>query len=260
MDPEDPVPFARSSQPFATSSQLLDDLPPAAIDTIVEAVGPDSGSPLLSLELRLLGGALTEAPPDAGALASLDQAFLTLGVGMVMEPGMAWAINAHLDLVSNALEPWDSGVKYANLIEVPIDPRMLQQVKARYDRHDLFRQTTRSRARRPRGSTGKSTPARAQRRCSPPAMGRMKRTVRSAEETTVTVKVIRRLGGDVRLARPGPIEPQAAVSGYRLARRTGASVFTSETVEMDDKHSSGSPLSWLLLSTEALVSLSLALR
>ena len=141
MDPEDPV-------PFATSGQLLDELPAAAIDTIVEAVGPDSGSPLLSLELRLLGGALTDAPPDAGALASLDQAFLTLGVGMVMDPGMASAINAHLDLVSNALEPWDSGVKFANFIDAPIDTRMLyppetfdrlQEVKTRYDRHDLFR-------------------------------------------------------------------------------------------------------------------------
>ncbi len=141
MDPEDPV-------PFAMSGQLLDELPPAAIDTIVEAVGPDSGSPLLSLELRLLGGALTEAPPDAGALASLDQAFLTLGVGMVMDPGMATPINAHLDLVSNALEPWDSGVKFANFVDAPIDTRMLyppetfdrlQEVKTRYDRHDLFR-------------------------------------------------------------------------------------------------------------------------
>ena len=141
MDPEDPV-------PFANNGQLLDELPPAAIDTIVEAVGPDSGSPLLSLELRLLGGALSEAPPDAGAVSSVDQAFLTLGVGMVMDPGMAPAINAHLDLVSNALEPWDSGIKYANFIDVPIDTRMcyppetfdrLQEVKARYDRDDLFR-------------------------------------------------------------------------------------------------------------------------
>jgi hypothetical protein len=141
MDPEDPV-------PFALNGQLLDELPPAAIDTIVEAVGPDSGSPLLSLELRLLGGALTEAPPDAGALASVDQAFLTLGVGMVMDPAMAPSINAHLDLVSNALEPWDSGIQYANFVDVPIDTRMcyppetfdrLQEVKARYDRDDLFR-------------------------------------------------------------------------------------------------------------------------
>jgi FAD/FMN-containing dehydrogenase len=141
MDPEDPV-------PFANNGQLLDELPPAAIDAIVEAVGPDSGSPLLSLELRLLGGALTQAPPDAGALASVEQAFLTLGVGMVMDPGMARAINAHLDLVSNALEPWDSGVKYPNFVDAPVDTRMcyppetfdrLQEVKARYDRHDLFR-------------------------------------------------------------------------------------------------------------------------
>jgi hypothetical protein len=141
MDPEDPV-------PFAMSGQTLDALPAAAIDAIVEAAGPGSGSPLLSLELRLLGGALTQAPPDAGALASLDHAFLTLGVGMVMDAGMASAINARLDLVSNALESWDSGVTYASFVDVPIDTRTcyppetfnrLQEVKARYDGDDLFR-------------------------------------------------------------------------------------------------------------------------
>jgi FAD/FMN-containing dehydrogenase len=141
VDPEDPV-------PFAMSGQLLNELPPAAIDAIVEAAGPDSGSPLLSLELRLLGGALAEAPPDAGALASLDHAFLTLGVGMLMDPSMASAINTHLDLVSTALEPWDSGVKYANVVDVPIDTRTcyppktfdrLQEIKGRYDPQDLFR-------------------------------------------------------------------------------------------------------------------------
>jgi hypothetical protein len=141
MDPEDPV-------PFAMSGQMLDGLPAAAIDAIVEAAGPDSGSPLLSLEVRLLGGALAQAPPDPGALASLDHAILTLGVGMVMGPDMASAINGHLNLVSNALEPWDSKVTYANFIDVPIDTRTcyppetfnrLQEVKARYDRDDLFR-------------------------------------------------------------------------------------------------------------------------
>jgi hypothetical protein len=141
MDPEDPV-------PFAMSGQMLDELPTAAIDAIVEAAGPDSGSPLLSLELRLLGGALTQAPPDAGALGRLDHAFLTLGVGMVMHPEMAPAINGHLDLVSSALEPWDSGVAYANFVDVPLDTRTcyppetfdrLQEVKAHYDPEDLFR-------------------------------------------------------------------------------------------------------------------------
>jgi FAD/FMN-containing dehydrogenase len=51
-------------------------------------------------------------------------------------------------MVANALEPWDSGVKYANFVDIPMDARMcyppetfdrLQRVKARYDPDDLFR-------------------------------------------------------------------------------------------------------------------------
>jgi hypothetical protein len=141
MDPEDPV-------PFAIGGLLLHELPAAAIDKIVEVAGPGSGSPLLSFELRQLGGALTEAPADAGALASLDQAFLTLGVGMLMDPSLAPAISAHLDLVGDALQPWDSRVNYGNFVDVPIDTRScyppetfnrLQEVKAHYDPGDLFR-------------------------------------------------------------------------------------------------------------------------
>jgi FAD/FMN-containing dehydrogenase len=141
MDPEDPV-------PFAASGQMLDELPPAAIDAIIEAAGPGSSSPLLSFELRQLGGALTVPPPDAGALATLDQPFLTFGVGMIMDPGAAGPIKRQLDLVADALEPWDSGVRLANFVDVPIDVRTcyapeifdrLQDVKRRYDPDDLFR-------------------------------------------------------------------------------------------------------------------------
>ncbi len=51
MDPVDPV-------PASIDGWLLADLPSAAIDALVEAAGPGSGSPLLSVELRHLGGAL----------------------------------------------------------------------------------------------------------------------------------------------------------------------------------------------------------
>ena len=141
MDPEDPV-------PFAMDGQLLDELPAAAIDTIVDVAGPNSGSPLLSLELRQLGGALSQAPTDAGAIASLDHAVLTLGVGMVMDHEIGIAVNRHLELAASALEAWDSGVRYANFIDVPTDTRLcyapetfdrLQEVKDRYDPDDLFR-------------------------------------------------------------------------------------------------------------------------
>jgi FAD/FMN-containing dehydrogenase len=140
MEPEDPV-------AYAAGSQMLAELPPSAIDAIIEAAGPGSGSPLLSFELRQLGGSLAEPPPRAGALAALDAAFLTNGVGMIMDPGASTAINAQLDAITDALKPWDSSVRLANFVEVPIDVRTfypaetfdrLQEVKRRYDPDDLF--------------------------------------------------------------------------------------------------------------------------
>jgi FAD/FMN-containing dehydrogenase len=141
MDPEDPV-------PFVGGGQLLDELPSAAIDAVVEAAGPNSGSPLLSLELRQLGAALATAPPDAGALATLDHASLMFAAGMVMDAEMGAAVARQVEMVTKALSPWDAGVQYANFLETPGDMgecfppetyERLQHVKSHYDPDDLFR-------------------------------------------------------------------------------------------------------------------------
>jgi FAD/FMN-containing dehydrogenase len=141
MDPEDPV-------PFAGDGQMLDELPAAAVDALVAAAGPGSGSQLLSFELRLLGGALDHAAPGAGALAKLDHGFITFAVGMVMDPEAGLAVSRQIGDVKNALGPWDSGVNYPNLVDVPLDTRTchstetyerLRQVKSHYDPADLFR-------------------------------------------------------------------------------------------------------------------------
>jgi hypothetical protein len=67
---------------------------------------------------------------------------------MIMDPGMAPAIKGQLKVVEDALAPWDSGVKFANFIEVPIHMGRcyppgtfdrLQEVKRRYDPDDIFR-------------------------------------------------------------------------------------------------------------------------
>jgi hypothetical protein len=52
MDPPSPV-------PYTSESLLTHDLPASAIDSLVEAVGPGSGSQLASVELRHGGGALS---------------------------------------------------------------------------------------------------------------------------------------------------------------------------------------------------------
>jgi hypothetical protein len=141
MDPEDPV-------PGLSGHQMLDDFPAEAVGPLLEAAGPGSDSHLLSVELRQLGGALAREAPDAGALPGLSQDFVMFSVGMPMTPEMGEAIHAANEAVTNALEPWDSGVKYGNFTEAPTDSRMcyapaaydrLQDVKLRYDADDLFR-------------------------------------------------------------------------------------------------------------------------
>ena len=59
MDPDHPV-------PGAGDGMLLSDLPAEAVEAIVKAAGTESGSPLLSVEVRHLGGALSRVQPGHG--------------------------------------------------------------------------------------------------------------------------------------------------------------------------------------------------
>ena len=58
MDPDQPV-------PNQGDGGFLADLPDAAIDALVALVGPDADTPLLSVEVRHLGGALARPAPAA---------------------------------------------------------------------------------------------------------------------------------------------------------------------------------------------------
>ena len=62
MDPLDPL-------PFHLGHQLLDGLPPGAVDAVLAAVGPGSGrgDTLTMLQFRHMGGALAREAPGAGA-------------------------------------------------------------------------------------------------------------------------------------------------------------------------------------------------
>jgi hypothetical protein len=140
MDPEHPV-------PAMGDGMILDDLTPAAVEAFVAATGPGSGSPLLSVELRQLGGAIGTPPPEHGALAKLSGAYALFAVGIPMDAEAGAAIGAHLDHLLDAMDPWDAGRRYLNFTERPADARAfftdgthrrLQAVKARYDAGDMF--------------------------------------------------------------------------------------------------------------------------
>jgi FAD/FMN-containing dehydrogenase len=139
MDPPAPV-------PFASTSMMTGELPAAAIDSLLEAVGPGSGSQLLLAELRHGGGAVSRAPKGAGALATLPGSFLAFGVGFVPVPEAMAPTRAWLGAFKASLEPYHAGM-YLNFVEESLEitqifpPEVLErlrEVKQRYDPENLF--------------------------------------------------------------------------------------------------------------------------
>jgi FAD/FMN-containing dehydrogenase len=141
MDPPGPTP-ARAN------GILLEDLPPAAIDALIACAGHGSGSPLLSVELRQLGGAIAERPMDAGAVGHLEAGFLMFAVGITPDAAAEAKVNAHVQVVEQALLPWAASIHYANFDERVGGGRhrfhdratleRLRAVKARVDPAGMF--------------------------------------------------------------------------------------------------------------------------
>ena len=141
MDPPGPT-------PCRGNGTLLHDLPPAAIDALVACAGKGSGSPLLSVEVRQLGGALARRPNYAGALGHLDAGFISYAVGGTPDQATTRKVDAHIGVVDRCLAPHAAELQYPNLDERPDggrarfhDPatlRRLQSVKARVDPDELF--------------------------------------------------------------------------------------------------------------------------
>jgi hypothetical protein len=139
MDPPDPV-------PYASASQVLGDMPAAAIDDLVAAAGPGSGSHLVMAELRQTGGALSRTGDHHGAAASLPGSYVQFAVGVVMDEATAIASREELARTKAALAPYAVG-KYFNFAEEKTDLRevyeadtlaRLQAAKAAYDPQGTF--------------------------------------------------------------------------------------------------------------------------
>jgi FAD/FMN-containing dehydrogenase len=140
MDPEDPV-------PAETSSRIVADASDATIDAFLGAAGPGSGSQLVSVELRSLGGALSRRAPGAGAQATVPGDYVMFAVGAVMDPGARDAVAAQANDVSRALAPWDAGMRSANFEEKSADARLfydadtfrlLRAMRTEWDPSGLF--------------------------------------------------------------------------------------------------------------------------
>ncbi len=114
MDPEGPT-------PAVSDTALLASLPAEGIAALLAAGGPGSGSSLLAVELRQLGGALSRPVPGGGALTALDGQFLLFTVGVAATPEMGRQGLADGARVVEALRPWADGRQYLNFAERAVD-------------------------------------------------------------------------------------------------------------------------------------------
>jgi FAD/FMN-containing dehydrogenase len=141
MDPDHPV-------PGLGDGVALDVLPAAAIDELLHVAGPGSGSPLLSVEVRHLGGALGRPRPDHAALAAAPGEYALYAVGIAATPEIASAAEAQIERIRQAMAPWAAPGIVANFAETRREPASLwgddavarlQKLKEQVDPDNIFR-------------------------------------------------------------------------------------------------------------------------
>ena len=148
MDPADPL-------PFTAGGALLKDFGEEAVADLLELTGDGSDCPLLLVEVRPLGGALSRtalsragAPPDA--VSGRDAAFLLFLVGFKMPP-IAEAVSASIRDILAAMAPHSTGYTLVNFHGEPGDEadrarawspavyERMRSAKSTYDPGNLLR-------------------------------------------------------------------------------------------------------------------------
>src|SRR4051812_24220989 len=107
MDPPNPV-------PGRSTAMLLDDLTAEVVDSLVDVAGAGKQVPLVSIELRHLGGAAGRSHRSHGVGGTIDAEFGMFAVGMAMTSDMAAAIDAFKQGLRAAFAPCAAARTYMN--------------------------------------------------------------------------------------------------------------------------------------------------
>jgi hypothetical protein len=137
MDPEEPV-------PGAGDGAMLTAFDDEALEALVSAT---VGTPLLSAEVRHVGGAVARAEPHHGAVASFDAPYIWFAVGIAPTPEAKQAVHAAAQHLRSTLEPWAAPHTYLNFSETRRDAsthfteaahHRLRRVKSAYDPQNVI--------------------------------------------------------------------------------------------------------------------------
>jgi hypothetical protein len=135
MDPVDPM-------PHADTGTALSGLPAEAVDVLLAHAGPGIDTPLVLVEVRLLGGAIARAPKVPNAMTVRDAAFSLYALAVPEGPSAPIAEAAAPALV-DALAPWahralvnllgPAGPERVQALWSDADRSRLLEIKDRYD-------------------------------------------------------------------------------------------------------------------------------
>ncbi|WP_051760732.1 hypothetical protein [Herbidospora cretacea] len=138
MDPPHPV-------PAAGDGMLLPGLPSGALAAFLGMTGAGRDLPLLSVELRHLGGALRPGTVRGGAVDGLDAESALFAAGITPDAAGVTAVHAAVDELRMAMSPWAAATGYRNFAErsrgrfdSPEVAARLRAVKTAYDPDDLI--------------------------------------------------------------------------------------------------------------------------
>ena len=140
-DPPGPV-------PGRGEGWMLDALDGDAAAAIVDAAAMDGTSPLISVEIRHLEGALGRPDPNGGVLSHFAAPFAMYAVGMAPSPAAVLATDERIAALRSAAEPWRAPTAYFNLAERDADARTfypgdnygrLAEIRAQADPDGVFR-------------------------------------------------------------------------------------------------------------------------
>lgn len=132
-DPKEPSPGAHGHR-------LLDDLSDGAIAALVA----HAGEPLVSVEVRHMGGAMGRGSVGNGALNDVQAPYALFGVGIVPTAEAAMAVDTALTRLTDAFEPYDAGRALLNFTHATgrfydgFTQHRLRALKAQLDPEGVF--------------------------------------------------------------------------------------------------------------------------
>ena len=132
-DPKEPCPGMHGHR-------VLSSLPDEAITTLTD----HAGAPLVSVELRHLGGALGRGSVCHGAANWVHGAYSLFAIGITPDAESAMAVDAALTRLTDALDPWDAGRAIQNFTDRPArffdgyTVHRLRRLKRHVDADGLF--------------------------------------------------------------------------------------------------------------------------